>query len=690
MSLTQKSKIMAVFCVLALIFLMAASWAVIKGTAAMQDFSKKKFDSILLAQEVRATSAGLTASVRAYVNTGDPDYETAYWDYERIRAGELERPVNSPVAPGKKIPIEALFEKSEFTEKEQELLKKSVFISRELIKTEEKAIYAVKGIFQDRNGYYTIIARPDKEYAKSLLFGSEYEAVVSQIMGYSYEFIRVVTERLNNESLEISRSMELASITLAVGVTAVTLIVLAWVLMILFHVIRPINDCAVFARTVAAGDLNTSYSGRDVSARTDEIHMLVGSIRLMIDSLKDRINVAEEKMAEAQQARAEAELADMEQRKLQSLSDAKNIYFASMSHEIRTPINAISGLSDLLLRDNLTEVQRKHMKDIRSSTVSLNRIISDILDSAKMEMGKLELTLYDYNFLELVDNVSSVTGVLAREKGLNFICKKESGLPLCLYGDGDRVRQIMLNLLSNAVKYTKEGTVCLKVSAPNNSLVFEISDTGIGIKDEVLPHLFYAFIQAGEKKNKGIVGTGLGLYIVKVLVELMHGNISVKTAYGEGSVFKVTLPLKLGDEKALEASADSELTYTWDASVLVVDDNEINLNVAMALLEFLGIEPEVAISGEESLRMLREKTYDLIFMDHMMPGMDGAQTTVAIRAMGGWRADVPIIALTANATGEARDMLLTSGMNDFLSKPIDISMLRAMLDKWLPSESKKS
>lgn len=683
MSLTRKSKIMAVACILGLILLVFASWSVLKGTYEMQEFSKKKFDSILLAQEVRATSIGLTASVRAYVNTGDSAYETAYWNYERIRAGELERPENSQVEPGKKIPIELLLQKSGFTEEEQRLLRESVAMSRKLIKTEEMAINAIKGLFLDSNDNYTIRNLPDKQFAQSLLFGPKYEAVVGQIMDYTYEFINVVTERINKESYDVQESMKLASATLVVGVTIITLIVLGWVLLILFHIIRPINDCANFAQVVAAGELDATYPSETTTSKENEIYILVNSIRLMIDSLKYRIKLAEQKTDEAIMARAEADLADMEKRKINSISEAKNIFFASMSHEIRTPINAISGLSDLLLRGELDDTQRKHMRDIRSSAVALYKTINDILDSAKMEMGKLELINCDYNFLELLDNVSSVSGVLAREKGLNFICKKESDLPLCLYGDGDRMRQIMLNLLSNAVKYTREGTICLMVSYTNENLIFEVSDTGIGIKNEVLPCLFNAFSQAGEKKNKGIVGTGLGLYITKVLVELMNGEISVKTVYGEGSVFRVELPVKIGNADAIHAADESSSSCSWDASVLIVDDNDINLNVATALLEFFGIEPDTVTSGEGSLRMLHEKTYDLIFMDHMMPGMDGVDTTIAIRAMGGWCAEVPVIALTANATPEAKDLLMASGMNDFLSKPIDIAMLRAMLKKWL-------
>lgn len=689
MTLTKKSQIMTAIGIVGLLVLLIASVLYINGSIAMDEFSKKKFVSILLAQEARATSIGLTANVRAFANTGDPAYEKAYWDLEKIRRGELPRPRDAAIEPGKKVPMDYLLSHSGFSEEEYRVLYKSVELSRTLMSPEIRAINAVKGIFLDKNGLYTVKGQPDMKLAQHLLFGREYDAASTEIMTMSNEFVSMVVDRINQESVNIKKTMLRATIALCISLLVITLIILTWAWMLLYQIIRPIIDCSDFAVSIVAGNpINPHTSGPSVY-KANEINVLSDSVHRMAWYLRDRIEHAELKTREALAAKAAADLVDVELWKMHAISEAKNIFFASMSHEIRTPINAITGLSDLLLRGELNDIQRAHMKDIRSSSESLYKIINDILDSAKMELGKLELVLADYNFIELLDNVCSVANVLASEKGLKFIFEKNIDLPVCLYGDGDRVKQILLNLLSNAVKYTQEGTISLRVDSENGSLIFEVSDTGVGISEEVLPYLFNAFAQADRKKNRGIVGTGLGLYITKELIEMMDGDISIKTSIGNGSIFRISIPLVLGNENGLNAaSIDSVIECTWNAQVLVVDDNEINLNVASALLEYLGIEPETATSGEDAIKMVTNKSYDLIFMDHMMPGMDGVETTVAMRDMGGWLMEVPVIALTANATPDARDMLLDSGMNDFLSKPIDISMLRTMLDKWLPVEKK--
>ena len=690
MSLTKKSKIMTAVGIVGLLMLFFSSAMFIKGSIDMEKFAQKKFTSIILAQEARATSIGLTANVRAFVNTGDPEYEKAYWDLEKIRKGELPRPSNAAIEPSKKISMEHLLSTSGFTEEENAVLYRSVELSRTLMAPEIRAINATKGIFINENGNYTIKSNPDKTLAQQLVFGRKYDAAATEIMAMSHKFVGMVIERINRESIEVKQTMASATIALCISLFVVAAIILTFMWMLIHKIIRPVRDCADFAMSVAAGNpLNDDDVADNDKKDRNEISALFDSVHQMAWYLKDRIEHAELKTKEALKARTEMELADVELWKLHAVAEAKNIFFASMSHEIRTPINAIMGLSDLLLRSSLTDTQVKHMRDIRSSSVALYKIINDILDTAKMELGKLELVKVDYNLMELVDNISSVTHVLAREKNIKFSCEKGCDLPQCLYGDPDRLRQVLLNLLSNAVKYTFEGEILLKISADNQDLTFQVCDSGIGITDEALPYLFDAYTRAEEKYKKGIAGTGLGLYITKILVEMMDGAIYVETKHGVGSVFKVVIPYSEGNCDAINIDIQTPSACIWDATVLVFDDNEINLNVAIALLEYLGVNCDTASSGKSSLAMVRNKKYDLIFMDHMMPDMDGIDTTLAIRDLGDWYAEVPIIAFTANAIHEAREMMLASGMNDFLSKPIDIAMLRVMLEKWLPPEKKK-
>lgn len=257
-------------------------------------------------------------------------------------------------------------------------------------------------------------------------------------------------------------------------------------------------------------------------------------------------------------------------------------------------------------------------------------------------------------------------------------------MPICLYGDDVRLRQVLINILNNAVKFTQEGFVRLAIRAGSESIDIDISDSGIGIKEEDIPNVFAAFAQADMLKNRSQEGTGLGLSITKSLIEMMDGRITVESVYGQGTVFHITIPKVLGDETLIKYEGSSEsAVYAPDAKILVVDDNLINLNVACGLLGLCEITADTAASGKEAIELIRKNRYDLIFMDHMMPEMDGVEATKIIREMG---INMPIIALTANAITGAREEFIAAGMNDLLTKPIKKALLFKILENWLPKE----
>ncbi|MCL2057638.1 MAG: ATP-binding protein [Oscillospiraceae bacterium] len=379
----------------------------------------------------------------------------------------------------------------------------------------------------------------------------------------------------------------------------------------------------------------------------------------------------------------------------QVASEAKSRFLASMSHEIRAPMNAIIGMSDLIRTDNLDMTQRTFFGDIKKMSKSLLQIINDVLDFSRIEAGKLEITPVHFNLLELFNNICSMCRFLAEAKGLYFYCSYGSDVPAVVYGDDVRVRQVVFNIINNAIKYTREGQVSFSVgrddrdsgadSDGSDCVVFTIKDTGIGIKEDDLAKLFNAFYQVDMAVNHGIDGSGLGLSITKNLVSLMGGEIDVQSSYGEGSEFTVRLPLAEGDPGLVGGLAPAPLIRATDgARVLVVDDSQINLKVALAYLERHNIHAETALSGPEAIMKIQKagRPYDLVFMDHMMPIMDGVETTHRIRALG--FADLPIVALTANAIEGIRDLFLQSDMNDFLSKPIDPEKLNSALVRWLP------
>ena len=375
---------------------------------------------------------------------------------------------------------------------------------------------------------------------------------------------------------------------------------------------------------------------------------------------------------------------ELQKEAAQAASEAKSQFLANMSHEIRTPMNAVLGMAELLLSENLNKRQLRYVEDIRTSALALLEIINDILDLSKIQSGKLSLIPVHYDFSALIENISSMAHFLVKNKDLVFKLDIHGELPKCLYGDDVRLRQVILNILSNAIKFTGEGYVSLIIDITDTSIKFAVSDTGIGIKEEDIPTLFDAFVQADVIKNRGKKGTGLGLSITKALIDMMEGQISVESVYGKGTTFRIELPKVLGDEKKIHSIGSSENTiYAPDAKALVIDDNTINLNVISGLLQLCKIKVETAESGPEAIELLRNNKYDIVFMDHMMPEMDGAEATKIIREMG---ITVPVIALTANAVSGAKDMLLAAGMDDFLSKPIIKTSLFQLLKNWIPGE----
>jgi signal transduction histidine kinase/AmiR/NasT family two-component response regulator len=368
----------------------------------------------------------------------------------------------------------------------------------------------------------------------------------------------------------------------------------------------------------------------------------------------------------------------------QSAYQAKTQFISMMSHEIRTPMNAIIGMSEILASDKeLSKPALKYVSDIKLAGNALLNIINDILDLSKLELGRMKLTEVDYNFNEFIGSIRVIGDYLAEDKNLSFIYESEGTWPEYVFGDDVRLRQILLNIIGNAIKFTTKGSVTLRVIGQESRLVFEVIDTGIGIKNEDLPFLFEPFKQLDLAKNRHIKGTGLGLSISRQLLSLMDGLIEVESYYGHGSKFRISAPLVLGQKPASQ-NMPAKLDFTHEVKVLVVDDNNMNLMVASGLLKIFKIKSDTASSGREAIDKVLSNEYHLVFMDQMMPEMDGVETTTRIRAMGARFKRLPIIALTANAMSGARESLIEAGMDDFLSKPIQRQELASILARWVP------
>ena len=386
---------------------------------------------------------------------------------------------------------------------------------------------------------------------------------------------------------------------------------------------------------------------------------------------------------------------------IQRAADMKSDFLANMSHEIRTPMNAVVGMSELMLREDIPDKAREYALQIKSSGNALLTVINDILDFSKIESGSLEIVTEDYDPRTLIEEVLNIGRLNLGSKNIEIRSVIDPGLPKMLKGDGVRIRQILINIFNNAIKFTKQGYVelsagCEMISDSDRLLILKVTDTGIGIRDKDLERIFESFSQVVSTRNREVEGTGLGLAISRQLVDLMGGTIDVESEYGKGSCFTVRIPQKITGGKTEEADAEKteeargDAAIKLNADILVVDDNRVNLIIMKGLLEPYGIEPVTVLSGEEAITEAGKRRYDLVFMDHMMPVMDGVETTHIIREKYPEYKDVPIIAFTANAVGEARDMLMDSGMNDFVSKPVEPAAIRDLLIKWLPEDRRQA
>ena len=387
-------------------------------------------------------------------------------------------------------------------------------------------------------------------------------------------------------------------------------------------------------------------------------------------------------------------------------SEAKSSFLSNMSHEIRTPINAVLGMNEMILRESADPAILSYSENIKAAGNTLLGLVNDILDFSKIEAGKIEIIPVDYDLSDVIHDLINLIAIKTDAKGLELKLDIDASIPNTLNGDEIRIKQIITNILTNAAKYTEKGSVTLKLSCKNtdrdnNKVVIRVSvtDTGMGIKPEDMEKLFTKFERIEEEKNRRIEGTGLGMSITKSLLEVMGSELEVESTYGSGSTFSFDIEQKvvsweqIGDyERSYKVRQKKKEKYKEklhapDARVLVVDDNQVNLSVFRLLIKNTRIQTDTAESGEECLKKAADNAYDIIFLDHMMPGKDGTETLHELRdRKSGPNLNTPIICLTADAISGAREQYISAGFTDYLTKPIYPELLEKMLIEMLPKE----
>ena len=436
----------------------------------------------------------------------------------------------------------------------------------------------------------------------------------------------------------------------------------------------PLKKMTEVAKHYADGN----FSEEMITGGKDEIGTLSRSLQTMSTSLQEQIQLAD------------------------SANKAKSDFLANMSHEIRTPINAILGMNEMILRESQEPAILDYSSNIQTAGRTLLSIVNTILDFSKIEDGKMEIIPANYDTASVVNNLVHSILERAKAKELEFIADIDENLPSELFGDDIRISQVIMNLLSNAVKYTEKGSVTFTMREQSRDgddidIFVSVKDTGIGIREEDLGKLFQSFERIEEKRNRNIEGTGLGMAIVGRLLPMMGSKLKVQSVYGLGSEFSFVLRQKIVDSRPIgnyiERLRESEMQRgqrntlcVKNAKILVVDDNDMNLKVARNLLKINGVIPDLAISGAEAIERIREKEYDIVFLDHMMPKMDGVETLQELRRQGLLHGHTAVIALTANAIVGAKEMYLNAGFDDYLSKPIEVKALEEHLRHYLPAE----